>query len=693
MTSPRTAAVKAARRVARALPPPARRVAKRLARSAARRLRALPGGSPTPGPVLPTGLPAAYRALLTEGLAPGARGGVVVICDGRDPAAGRPSPTQLWSACGLAHRLQAFSFGACVRTRDRWDDPLPPGTRAVLVTAPGFDPGTVPDDVTCVAWAVDDADAWARHPQATLFDLVLAASAVLARRLEPVFGTPVHVVAPAADDLLGPLPVTTAPRQVVPVVVDDAAAVAAGIVPLGVFAVVASGRLPVTAGRVGLPDLGLADVPSFRSARERATVLAGLRRDRAGSTQLYADLARRMRAEHTWTERARRVAALLTEVPVRPLAHGRRPTVGFFPDFRVTNPYQDMLYLRLVADGVRVAPVRDVLGRPVLRDDGRRLDGYLLHLHWTSAVVQVAADEEAARQRLDRFVAGVRDLRARGGKLAWTVHNVLPHELTYRDLELQLCRFLAAEADLVHVMGPATFTATEPHFPLDPARTVEVAHSSYTGVYPELVDRAAARDRLGIGDGEIALLALGGIRPYRGLDQLLDVFDRLHAADPRLRLLVAGKPGSFDGLAQWQQRCESDPRIVSRFQHLPEDQLQVWHAAADLAVLPYRAILNSGAFKLAQTFGLPIVAPRDGCLADALDPAYAFGFVPDDPASLEGAVRAGVALVTNREAAAEAGLAARAEAEAYPPSAMADDFATALSAILPPRDVPRRPIG
>lgn len=691
MTAPRTAAVTAARKVARLLPPQARTTARRAARSAARRLG--PGGWRTPSPLLPAALPAPYRALLTEGLVAGTRGGVVVVCDGRDPAAGRPSPTQLWSACGLAHRLQAFGFGVSVRPRDRWDDALPVGTRAVLVTAPRFDPGTVPDGVACVAWAVDQPDAWVRHPRAALFDLVLAASRVLASRLEQVVAVPVHVVPPAADEVaFGPLPVTPDARTVTPVVAQDASAAGAGIVPLGVFAAVASGRVPLTGSRLGLADLGLDDVPSFRSVREREARLAALRQDRAGTARLLVDLTRRMKAGHTWTERARQVAGLLGELPVRPVAQGRRPTVGFLPDFRVTNPYQDMLYLRLVGDGVRVAPVRDVLTHPVLRDDGGRLEGYVLHLHWTAAVLQVAATEQEAAERLDRFTEQVRALRSRGGKLVWTVHNVLPHELAYRDLELRLCRFLADQADLVHVMGPATFAATQPHFPLDPARTVEVAHSSYTGVYPDLVTRRAARERLGIGDGEIALLALGGIRPYRGLDQLLDVFDRLHAADPRLRLLVAGKPGTFDGLAQWQQRCESDPRIVSRFEHLPEDQLQVWHAAADLAVLPYRAILNSGAFKLAQTFGVPVVAPRDGCLADALDPAYALGFDPDDPATLQAAVEAGIALVSDPAAAERARLAARAAADAYPPQAMADDFACALTAAMSPRAVRERPL-
>jgi glycosyltransferase involved in cell wall biosynthesis len=689
-----------AKRAARLLPPDARRLVRRIGRGAARRVKAaraaaVPGGRAAAAPLLPATLPAPYRALLTEGLAgAGTRGCVVLVCDGRDPAQRRGSPTELWSACGLAHRLQAFGFGVTVRSRDRWDDPLPPGSRAVVVTAPGFDPGPVPDGVVCAAWVVDDAPAWRRHPRLALFDVVLAASPVLVAALTPLTDAPVHLFPLAADEVAF-APGTgqdragavapggrRRPPRVAGVLVTDDAAVATGTVPLGVFAAVASGRIPVTASRLGLADSGLGDVPTYRSTRERATTVEGLRADPEGTRRLLADLRRAVYPQHTWTARARALADLLADLPEPPVAQGHRPTVGFFPDFRVTNPYQDMLYATLPGAGVRVAPVRDVLEHPVLRDDGRRLDGYVLHLHWTSAVVQVAPDEAQAQRRLDRFREQVHALKARGGRVLWTVHNVLPHELAYRDLELQLCRFLAEQADLVHVMGPATFTAAQPYFPLDPARVVEVPHSSYTGIYPDLIDPQVARHRLGIADGELALLALGGIRPYRGLDQLLDVFDRLQAHDPRLRLLVAGKPGNFDAMAAWQARCEADPRIVSRFEHLPEHELQVWHAAADLAVLPYRAILNSGAFKLAQTFGLPIVAPRDGCLADALDPAYAVGFDPDDAASLEAAVAAGIALASDPDRAAKARIAARADAEAYPPQRMAEDFGRALLRVL-----------
>jgi len=471
-----------------------------------------------------------------------------------------------------------------------------------------------------------------------------------------------------------------------------------GVVGIRVSEAAAAGAVPVVRTRVGLVEAGLGEAASFVSASTLGTTLGRLLVDvgatRARGVRLAAAVAARPPLA-LWppplpaTPTSRHTSAPTTAPSSAPAGSSRggrdrtrrRPaTLGFFPDLRITNPYQDILYSGLADVGVRAAPVADALSEMVLRDDGGRLDHYTFHLHWTSAIAQDGVNVFDAADRLQRFRDRVRDLRGRGGRLVWTVHNALPHELRYRDLELELCRFLAAEADLVHVMSAATIAVTAPHYTLPPERTVLVAHSSYHGWYPDLMTRQEARHRLGLLPHEVALLALGGIRPYRGLDRLLDVFDELVDADPRLRLLVAGRPGPGAATAELVRRATEHPRITVQFRHLPPPVLQVWSRAADLAVLPYRAILNSGAFQLAQSFDLPVVAPRDGSLESLLDPVCTVGFDPRDGDDLRRAVAAGIALVDDPVRAAAARAAAREAALRYPPAAMAADFARALVA-------------
>jgi beta-1,4-mannosyltransferase len=85
----------------------------------------------------------------------------------------------------------------------------------------------------------------------------------------------------------------------------------------------------------------------------------------------------------------------------------------------------------------------------------------------------------------------------------------------------------------------------------------------------------------------------------------------------------------------------------------------VFLRAADAVVLPYRDVLTSGSAILAMTFGLPVVAPRIGCLPEALD-GCSILYDPDRPpglrAALDEALRADLRALGARAAAVAASL-------------------------------------
>jgi len=620
------------------------------------------------------------------------RGTVAFVVDA-DPEKS-PDDRQVVAARRLGAALAAGGHGVAaveVRPVAGWTPPA--GLRAVVTTSPYLDPALVPDDVPSVAWVIDHPAAWPEHPGLSLFDAVLAGSELLRVRLS------IALAGPRRHDhrpLLDVLPLAARhggdAREAVPAKesapgllarlrrrgdagaaaappLEDAVQTAGGIVPAAVYEALAAGRLPRPASRLGLADVGLgalAPVPGTTGT--------------TGAPDAEA-LRALVATEHTWAVRAAALAGVLDRLADsgRAVAGDRQPRIGFFPDFRAGNPFQELLYGELVARGARVAPVRNPTESLVLRDTGGDLRDYVLHVHWAEVVAQVVVDPNESAARLKAFKELLLGVRERGGHLVWTVHNVLPHDVRHRDVELDLLTFLAAHAELVHAMGDATLELTRPYYEIRPETVAVVPHSSYVGVYPDVISREVARRRLGVLPHDVALLCLGGIRPYRGLDTLLDAFDVLVERDLRVKLLVAGKPGRFPQIREWQERCERHPRIVSRFEIVPDSDLQLWHRAADVAVLPYRGILNSGAFKLAQTFGLPTVAPRAGNLAGRLDPTYALGFDPGVEGDLLRALEAAADLVTDPEAVARAHTAARADAAAYPPERMAEDFADAMA--------------
>jgi glycosyltransferase involved in cell wall biosynthesis len=422
-----------------------------------------------------------------------------------------------------------------------------------------------------------------------------------------------------------------------------------------------------------------------RSAAELHAVLARAAEQPAQTAALSERLRDIVMQRHTYRHRA---AQLIAALPAAGAAVNARPvTIGCF-SFTRNNPYQELLYADAVAAGVRVVPTWYPMWRGFPRDDGGPLTNQILHVHWTSAVLQRAAGTFSAYRRLDRFRTAIRDFRARGGRLFWTVHNLLPHDVRHRTLEGELFRFLAEQADRIHVLGPATAAAAAPLGGLPAERVTVIEHSNYRGVYPDFVGRDEARRRLGLGDDDRALLLFGEIRPYKGLDLLLTAFRSAASTDARLRLLIAGGVTAGDEGDALLEQCRADPRVVTCFERVPDSDVQVWLRATDLVVLPYRAIVNSGALHLALTFGRPVVAPMAGEVAALLHPDYAAGFAAGDPVDLARAIAVAVETLCTPAAAASASRAA----DRFPPERMAAEFlALVRGAIDPGCPVPRLP--
>src|SRR3954469_14927808 len=95
-------------------------------------------------------------------------------------------------------------------------------------------------------------------------------------------------------------------------------------------------------------------------------------------------------------------------------------------------------------------------------------------LHWTGPILARADGPFRARLLLDRFSASLDRFLDAGGRLAWTVDNVLPHQHGHRWAEIELAQLLADRADLVHVLSGDTPGLVEPWYHLDPAKVAVV---------------------------------------------------------------------------------------------------------------------------------------------------------------------------------------------------------------------------
>jgi beta-1,4-mannosyltransferase len=301
------------------------------------------------------------------------------------------------------------------------------------------------------------------------------------------------------------------------------------------------------------------------------------------------------------------------------------------------NPYSAMLYSRLWEHGIAPVPVlrfADLDALLPLLSAGTRI---MLHLQWTSDVLRDAQTETEAdaKDRAAKFVGRLDAFLGAGGRLAWTVHNVLPHDCRFPQVEAGIQQAVADRAHLIHVLNQGTIDAVAEWFTIDPAKVVTIGHPHYLGCYPDVVSRDQARYDLGLLPDEIVYAFVGVIRPYKGLDLLLDAFDAVCASrgGPR-RLLVAGNASGDPPTQDVLDRCLLHPQVVLRQGAVPDGEMQYYLRAADIAVLPYQRSLNSGVLLLALSFGLPVVAPASPATAGMTTPAAARTFQAGDPAAL-----------------------------------------------------------
>jgi len=152
--------------------------------------------------------------------------------------------------------------------------------------------------------------------------------------------------------------------------------------------------------------------------------------------------------------------------------------------------------------------------------------------------------------------------------------------------------------------------------------------------------RSEARARLGVAESAKVPLFFGQIAPYKGLEYLAAAVPELVQSHPDFTLLVAGKPKKghedyWHGVQRQLAPFIAKERVLTRIEHIPDSDIEVYFKAADVLVIPYTHIFQSGVPFLAYSFGLPVVVTDVGALKDdVIEGETGFVCEPRNPVSL-----------------------------------------------------------
>ena len=182
---------------------------------------------------------------------------------------------------------------------------------------------------------------------------------------------------------------------------------------------------------------------------------------------------------------------------------------------------------------------------------------------------------------------------------------------------------------------------------LDRERVAVIPHGPYpmASAPASRTDALPAENETGpAATAPTTILFFGTIRPYKGLEYLVEAFDMLPRQDGQnWRLVIVGE--TWEG---WtlplhmvkQSSHRRDIEVVNRY--VTDDELPAFFAVADVVALPYLRSSASGPLHLTMALGLPVVVTAVGGLVEAASGYSGATLVPpsDAVALADGIVRA-----------------------------------------------------
>lgn len=213
----------------------------------------------------------------------------------------------------------------------------------------------------------------------------------------------------------------------------------------------------------------------------------------------------------------------------------------------------------------------------------------VFHVHWPEVVYGGSgAVKGFAKEML--FALVLARVQLSGAAVVRTRHNIQPHSSRTRFQQL-----LDAWVDRLTTATIRLNDSTE-CIPGRPATTI--LHGHYRDWYARNPVQQKIPGRIGY---------FGLIRDYKGVENLLSAF--LNTDLPGLTLSIAGKPSSSTMTERLHSMAQGNPVVDLDLRFLSDAELVQAVSAAELIVLPYALMHNSGAALAALSLNRPILVP------------------------------------------------------------------------------------
>lgn len=276
-----------------------------------------------------------------------------------------------------------------------------------------------------------------------------------------------------------------------------------------------------------------------------------------------------------------------------------------------------------------------------------RVFAYYVRLIWYAATAKPGIFHILWNNKFQTFDRTLLMLyyRLLGKKIVLTVHNVNIGKRDAKDsvlnrLTLRI-QYRLTDHLFVHTDKMKLELAKE--FGVRPSRITVIPFGINNSIPNTSMTPAEAKQRLQIRERQKVLLFFGNIAPYKGLEYLVRAFQQVTARSDSYVLIIAGAPKNCEEywllIRNAIRKDVEEGRILLKAVYISDEETEVYFKAADVLVLPYTHVYQSGVLFLAHSFGLPVIAADVGSLKDDIvEGKTGFVFRSEDPVDLARAI-------------------------------------------------------
>lgn len=266
-------------------------------------------------------------------------------------------------------------------------------------------------------------------------------------------------------------------------------------------------------------------------------------------------------------------------------------------------------------------------------------------------------------------------VRRRLGRLGLSTHGTVARAVTwpiraiYRQAGLFVCVSRTLENELRASGVP-------------PDRIKYFPHTVDRAIYHPLGEdqRRSARNLRGIAEGQALVLFVGRMSREKGVNELLDAWERLSPQDAVLVLVGPGMPGHQWDCSEMVERHAAQPHLRVRWVgHAAQEEVAAWMQIADLAVQPSHFEAFGIAAAEAMACGLPVVASDVGGFRDYVQDGVNGRRVP--PRDAQALADAMGSLLLDRDLRSRLSLGAIATAERFDEERVLTDLMVTLESL------------